>query len=365
MLKLSGVNTTTRYEDELLICCARVSLDANVQSQVQRLLQKKLDWNSVMKRCWWHRIRPLTYRHLSAQPTGLVPAAFLEELGGYVGEIVERNQRLSKFFDDVIDLFEDSSIPMFTFKGPTLALEAYGHMDLRECGDLDVMIREADFPRVREMLKANGFTCLWDQNAGDREQQVFACEFRRDGGELDVHWDLAPGWHNYRVDFDRWWEEGIPLEANSRFVRKLRPEDALKVLCMHGTKHWWERLRWICDIAELVNSGSITDWNNVAAEAAEARCQRSVTLGLYLAADILDAKLPEDMQHELERSPAVERLAAQVGVWLQDVDHVEDLRNLTDRFMFRMRLCERMRDRLPQLAQYLLAIPSRSLHWNS
>lgn len=360
-MKLSGDNTTTRYEDELLICCARVSLEANVQSQVERLLRKKLDWHTVMKRCWWHRIRPLTYRHLSAQPAGLVPVAFLEELGGYVSELTERNQRLSRILGEVTALFEGSSLPMLAFKGPTLALDAYGHLNLRECGDLDVLICQADFPRVREVLKANGFVCLWDQIAGARERQVFACEFRRGNDELDVHWDLAPGWHNYHVDFDRLWEGGLPFTADSQFVRKLRPEDAVDVLCMHGTKHWWERLRWICDIAELVNSGSITDWS-MAAEAAEARCQRPVSLGLCLAGDLLDAKLPEEVRQSLDQSPVVKRLAAQVGAWLQNGEHAEESRKLPERFLFRMRLCERLRDRLQQFAHYLLTLPSRSVN---
>jgi hypothetical protein len=264
----------------------------------------------------------------------------------------------------VSELFEQSSLRMLVFKGPTLALDAYGDLGLRECGDLDMLIRPHDFPRVKELLIANGFACLWDQIASERKRQLFACEFQRDGVELDMHWDLAPGWHNYSVNFDLLWEQGHPFEATCQFTRKLRPEDAIDVLCMHGTRHWWERLRWICDIAELINSGCITDWDRVAATATKRRFHRSVWLGLWLASDLLDAELPPEIQSKLERSDDVKQLAAQVGVWLANAERAAEVRRLPDRFLFRMRLCERWRDRLPQLAHYLVTIPSRSVNWN-
>ena len=64
----------------------------------------------------------------------------------------------------------------------------------------------------------------------------------------------------------------------------------------------------------------------------------------------------------LDGSPVIKRLAAQVGVWLGNAEHAAELRKLPDRFLFRMRLCDRLRDRLPQLAHYLMARPSRSVN---
>ncbi len=363
-MKLSTVNTTTCNEDELLICCARVALTADVQDRLEQILRKPLDWQTVLNRSWWHRIRPLTYMHLSAQQAGIVPAAFLELLGQHARELEQRNQNLMKMQRFVSSLFEQSSVQMLVFKGPTLAADAYGDLKLRECGDLDMLIRADDFPRVRQFLTENGFECLWDKADSDRKRQVFACEFRREGVELDVHWDLAPGWRNYHVDFDHLWESGQPFESNCRFTKKLRPEDAVEVLCMHGARHWWERLRWICDIAELVNRGSISDWDRVESTATEGRCHRSVCLGLWLAGDLLGARLPPEIHEKLDRSPVIKRLAAQVGVWLGNAENAAELRKLHDRLLFRLRISDRLRDRIPQIAHYLLTLPSRSLNWN-
>jgi hypothetical protein len=363
-VKLLSAEKKTVYEDELLICCSRVEANAETQQRVEQLLQQPMDWQRFLNLCWWHRVRPLAYRHLQSQPAGVVPPAVLEAFAKQARELEERNERLINMLGHVSGLFERSSIPMLVFKGPTLAITAYGDLNLRECGDLDMLIREADFPKVKEMLIADGFDCVWDQVDSERKRQLFACEFQRDGVELDVHWHLAPKWHNYEVDFDRLWESGSSIGEVGQYVRKMRPEDSLEVLCMHGTRHWWDRLRWICDIAELVNRGGITDWHRVEAKSTETRCHRSVWLGLWLANDLLDANLPGEIQAKLARSRVVKRLADQVGVWLENGEHAAEVRKLPDRFLFRMRLCERWRDRIPQLAHYLVTKPSRSLNWN-
>jgi hypothetical protein len=363
-VKLPDSNPTTCLEDELLLCCARVSLSADVRERVDQLLNEQIDWQIVLNRSWWHRIRPLIYRHLSAQPAGRVPVAFLEIMKGYVNELKQRNQQLMNMLHQVAELFEESSLPLLVFKGPTLASDAYGDLSLRECGDLDLLIRADDFPRVKERLTSEGFACLWDQDSSERKRQLFACEFKRDGIELDVHWDLAPGWHNYCVDFDQLWDSGQPLAKHHQMARKLQPEDAIEILCMHGARHWWERLRWICDIAELVNSGCIRDWDRVKATATQARCHRSVLLGLKLASELLGATMPPKVQQELDRSPVVKQLSAQVGGWLANAEQAGEERKLPGRFLFRMRLCDRWRDRIPQIAHYLATLPSRSVNWN-
>ena len=363
-VKLPTAEKTTGCEDELLICCARVEHSPETSERLKQLLEQPIDWQLVLNRSWWHRIRPLMHRHLQSQPPGVVPAAVLEAFAKQARELEERNERLMRMLRHVTGLFEQSSLPMLVFKGPTLAADAYGDLNLRECGDLDMLIREQDFPRVKEMLCADGFDCIWDQVDSERKRQLFACEFQRDGVELDVHWALAPKWHNYEVDFDRLWQSGDPLEEEGRFVKKLRPEDSLEVLCMHGSRHWWDRLRWICDIAELVNRGGITDWTRLESQSAEARWHRSVWLGLWLANDLLDANLPPEIEKKLNGSRVVKRLADQVGVWLENAEHAAEVRKLPDRFLFRMRLCESWKERLPQLAHYLVTMPARSMHWN-
>lgn len=341
------VEASTSLEDDLLLCCARVSPGKAAQARIRELVRQPLDWETVLNRAWWHRIRPLTYRHLREQPAGTVPESVLAELAEHAAELSERNHRLSKALAEVSSFFEETRLRGLVFKGPTLTLDAYGDLDLRECGDLDLLVCEEDFPQVKEMLTVQGFR--------PANPQGFACDFTRSDATLDVHWHLSPEWLNYHVDFDRLWERGSPLLASGQRLRKLRPEDAITVLCIHGTKHWWERLRWICDVAEVVNRGLVTDWDDVTAAAVQAKCLRSVSLGLWLAGDLLSANLPAAVTRRLESMAGIKRLGSQVRTWLRHAEHGHDLRKLRERFLFRMGVCERMRDRVPQIVRYLVA----------
>ncbi len=95
---------------------------------MEELVRQPLNWETVLDRSWWHRIRPLTYRHLRAQPDGTVPDHVLLELAGHASELSIRNRRLAKALADVAGMFEDAKLRGLVFKGPTLAEDAYGDL---------------------------------------------------------------------------------------------------------------------------------------------------------------------------------------------------------------------------------------------
>ncbi len=346
-------------EDELLLCCARVSPSAEAIEAIERLTQGPLDWERLFERSWWHRVRPLTFRHLGAHAVGAIPAAVRQQFIEHTTELAQRNRRLFHALQEVGTTFEQSGLRLLVFKGPTLAIDAYGDLSFRECGDLDLLLHPGDVLRATALLESIGFRRSRSESLEELLHGAFACEFDRSGVQLDIHWDLAPGWLNYRIDFDALWESGASLVDGSHFARKMAPEVLLVVLSVHGAKHWWERLRWIVDIAELVSSGQVRDWDRVAVEAERAHSRRSVSLGLWLAHRLLDARLPREVERRLDRERGMRRLGRQVAQWLALADRAAAYRSLPARFSFRMGLCERWRDRLPQIWRYLRERPSR------
>ena len=48
-----------------------------------------------------------------------------------------------------------------------------------------------------------------------------------------------------------------------REVRTFSLEDTPLLLCVHGSKHIWERLGWIADIAALTKTSRPVDWTLV------------------------------------------------------------------------------------------------------
>src|SRR3989441_7310819 len=130
-------------------------------------------------------------------------------------------------------------------------------------------------------------------------------------------------------------------------------EDLMLVLCAHGTKHRWERLEWICDVAELLRSTPGLDLDGGLERARDLGVHRMVLLALRLARDLLDAPLPDTVARRAQADGGVARLAAQVqsALFRHTPGPPRDRAELSP---FHLRAQERWRDRLRYCARVAL-----------
>jgi hypothetical protein len=211
----------------------------------------------------------------------------------------------------LIELFAGSGIEAIPFKGPLLALFAYGDLSLRRFIDLDIMVRKADVLRARELLLAEGFDSAKSLKL-DQQQLLLRTQhnmqFTRDEGKLivELHWEVASHLFASSVQADELWQDLTTAELNDIVVKTLSADDLLFSLCVHGSRHLWQRLAWICDVAELINHQKL-NWQALLARAAKTDSERMFFLGLYLAEDLLGASLPADLK---QRCLSDERLVA-------------------------------------------------------
>src|SRR5207237_7220152 len=108
----------------------------------------------------------------------------------------------------------------------------------------------------------------------------------------ELQWTLSPRRFSFRLPFEEFWEraESVPIQSSP--VRSFCAPDMLLTLCAHGSKHVWESLKWLMDVAELLRRYQDLDLDTVLADAARARCRRAVLLGLVLANRVLEAPVP-------------------------------------------------------------------------
>jgi hypothetical protein len=76
--------------------------------------------------------------------------------------------------------------------------------------------------------------------------------------------------------------------------------------------HAWDRLMWICDIAQLVVSQPHLDWTKVVKIAESADSERLLLLGLRLADDVLGVPAPEPVMSRARADRQVTRLATTI-----------------------------------------------------
>ena len=334
-------------EQEILLCCARASVDADAADRLGALLRRELDWDAVGSLAIRHGVVPLVHRNLERLQPQAVPTRVRDRLGETARSCSWRNLELTGELLELLDLFSEHGISAVPYKGPSLAADLYGDISLRQFGDLDLLVRRDDVLRAKDLLLARGYE---PEYRLDREQEAgyldSACEYtfeRRDDQLLvEIHWRILPRRFNLALDAEDLWPRLRPVELVGRTVPGLAPEDLLIVLCVHGFKHLWSHLKWICDVAELVRSRPMS-WPEVFAEAESLGVKRRVSVGLLLAHALLGARIPETVEREVRS----DRTARSLAAWARGRLFADEENELSqfeiDRQ--RQRFVERFRDR--------------------
>ena len=85
---------------------------------------------------------------------------------------------------------------------------------------------------------------------------------------------------------------GIGYSVSSGSRSSLSFNDLLIYLCLHGSRHGWERLAWVCDINELIRSRQDIDWDLLFTESKRLGCENVVVLGLRLIREFFGFNIP-------------------------------------------------------------------------
>lgn len=337
-----------RAEITLLLLCARVHLSPLESDRLLALVEKPLDWTFLLRLAARHRLTSLLYWHVNQICPQEVPESVLADLRATFQHRATRNLFLTWQLLELLDAFTAEGIGAIPFKGPILAASLYENVALRPFDDLDLFVHRADLSRVREILARRGFQPLYDLTAlQDASYQDSNCElcFVNERGRVavDLHWGITPEYFAVPFEPKEWWDRSLPMALGDREVRSLSPEDLLLYLCVHGTKHTWERLLWLTDVFELIQASPALHYDDIFERAAGMHSIRMLRLGLALSRDLLGAALPKPIDDRLDRDRSVPFLVARITQNLA-VDH-EGHVDMVSASTFRMKARERFIDR--------------------
>lgn len=309
-----------RPENELLLCCARTQVSQAVGTRIQELIAGQIDWDYLFQLARRHSIIPLLYLQLERQASDLIPAEVLAKLKLHYQQNFARNIILSAELSRVLELFANAGIETIPYKGPALALFAYGNLALRRFVDLDVIVRKSDVLRARDLLIADGYTPTKSLTTAQQElllRTQHNLQFARDNNRLllELHWEVAPHLFVSSVQENELWQNLETISINGVQMKSLSAGDLLFSLCVHGSRHLWERLGWICDVAELMARREL-NWPALQERATQADSERMFLLGLHLARKLLQTELPPEVQKRCDSDPRLESLSENV------IDHL-------------------------------------------
>jgi len=340
-------------EQELLLCCARTNATPRVVARLREIAATEVNWEYLFLLARRHAVVPLLYLQLERHASDLVPHEHLQQLKKHYLENTARNTVLTAELCRLIALFADTGIEAIPYKGPILALFAYGNPALRRFVDLDVIVRKSDVLKAREILLAEGYTAAKSLSLSQQElllRTQHNMQFSRDNHRLivELHWEVAPYLFASSVNAETLWRDLMTVNINGAQVKTLAADDLLFSLCVHGSRHLWERLSWICDIAELISRRSF-NWPKLLERAANADNERMFLLGLFLAEKLLDASLPAEVKQRCDADERLRSLAENVVEHLfNGTTHVP----ATSREIFKYNI--RVRKTLTARARYLL-----------
>ena len=301
---------------ELLLCCARRQLNAGLYARVGELLEQRVDWNALLSLANAHGLSPLLYWNLGRNFSQLLPSAVGKAIQDSFQSNARRNLLLVLELVNILRLLASKNISVIPFKGPPLAEAVYGNIALRQCSDLDLFIRPDDLAAGIKTLVSEGYRPVLrlspaQQTAWVRSHYEYGL-VSPGGALIEFQWAIVPRYFSLPLGTEQLWQGLRTIRIGGVDVLALSPENLLLVLCIHGSKHQWNRLVWLSDIAEIIQQRADLDWDCAVRQARLHRAERMLLLGLSLTHTVFGTALPENISARLTEDKSVVSLNRQV-----------------------------------------------------
>jgi hypothetical protein len=336
-----------RPENELLLRLARPGFNVAQAERVLQLLRDDLDWDYLIALVDRHGVIPLFAHNLDSLSAGLVPVQVLANLRNYNQENTRHSLFLTAELCRLMELLQAHGIRAVPFKGPTLALRAYGDVALREFSDLDILVRRQDVLKVRKLLVGEGFKPTPELTSAQEAALLrFDCAYNFTNDKnivFDLHWNFAAP-HSFAFDINGLWDRLEAVTIAGKQLPTVLVEDLLLILCLHGFTHFWERLGWICDVAGLIELHKDIDWESVVNNTTKQGGRRILSLGLVLAGELLEAPIPAEVLQIAQKDAVVRELAEDLKRRL--FAETASASGIIDGALLQLRMRERKRDRI-------------------
>ena len=325
---------------------------------IARSLQGPIDWQYIMAVTQRNAVKPLFSSNMLGHFSDHLPPEIMKSITEELQSHVQRNMFLTAKLIELVKLFSANGINALPFKGPLLAIKAYGNPALRRYGDLDVLVKPRHFERAVQILTENGYTprtsVSWLNKKNwyiSRKKDIY---FTDESGSinLELHWKLSGSHFGLPREMNGLWDRLIAINVGGTKMPSLSFNDLLIYLCLHGSRHGWERLAWVCDVNELIRSEKDIDWNSVAEDAKRFGCENVVALGLRLTRDLFGLQLPAgSVFNDLMNVEVYDNIVAEIRTAL--FSDASKQTEIGDRYAYHLKLKERSTDRLKLHYHYL------------
>lgn len=291
----------------LLLACAQPWPDSTHKARIQGLLREPIDWHDVLKGASWHGVTPLLAMNL--REIAGVPDQTRTDLSRFERVNAFRSLHLAGQIRQTLVHLQRQGIEAIPWKGPALAFEAYGELTRRSSCDIDFLVKPGQLSTARDVLLNAGFTFEEKAQSLSPERrsrmEELSGEVRLMGPDrsflLELHSQFLPlSLENPAILREMWDRSNVITGWDRQPMRSLALNDLLLTLCVHATKHGWDRLKWVADIAAVLTRNETNlDWTKLLASADLYKLRGMLLLGIGLAHRHLHAVVPSEVLGEI------------------------------------------------------------------
>jgi hypothetical protein len=331
---------------------------------LEPLLKEPVRWNLLFELADQHGVQPLLHQALSKLERAVPPKERLA-LTQVFQTNLHKSLLLSRELIRIVDHLAGRGLEALPYKGLALAEILYGDIALRRSGDIDLLVRPRDLPRIRDAVRELGYM----QQSALSEPQEHAYlksgyEYAFDGAAgpnlLELQWAILPRFYSVDFNIDELFQRAAPITVAGHPMRTPSREDLFLMLSVHAAKHVWGLLVWLCDIAQLMTVPDL-NWNWIGVRAKNLGIVRILRVTMLAAKGLLSATIPAAADQSLPADREAAVLAKEIqGYVVSDSSYNAES---TAYFRLMMRLRERRADRW-RFAQRLVLTPGPG-EWNA
>jgi hypothetical protein len=260
----AGGSARNNLPAEFVLLCSAVRQQQSLAEGIHLSRGEAPDWATVTEGARRHKLIPLLLSFLTSYTTD-VPPALIAELQQEVIAAARRGLTQVAEIRRLSHAFKEAAIPVLVLKGEVLSVQLRRSIGLRDSRDIDLLVDSGQFTQAEAVITAAGYR----RAGGDftRRQSAAYRRWRKDveyvhevtGALLELHHRLTDNPYLLVCDFSTLWREREEVRLGDIAVATVSRGPLLLYLCVHGAGHAWERLRWLTDLATLLQEPGNVD----------------------------------------------------------------------------------------------------------
>lgn len=216
-----------------------------------------LDWSEVLRIARRHRVQGLVWGGLD-KPRGGIDEPAAQTLAREAAAVASTSLRAAAECGRLVGAAAQQGVDLLFLKGILIASLVYRDPFLKMAADIDILVAQQQLGRAAELLERLGYVLV-----NPRRGSLEAWHSRRKesvwfNATLAIHLDLHTGLSDSPNLIP---DVGLTsprqeVKVAGALLPTLRSEEQFAYLCVHGASSAWFRLKWITDLAALLEGFS-------------------------------------------------------------------------------------------------------------